>query len=99
MEEKKSRQKNKKRTERVVGPDHLLRSWPPELKDDYLGMSPEERGENFASPKRAAPILGRSEGTIRNWCDDGTLHYVRLHDRWLIDVRPYKRRSQGLTML
>jgi len=91
MEEKESMQKIKGLKQPSAGPDRLVDSWPPELIREYLSMNQQERQKNFASTSDTARWLGVSVSTVRNWCEEGKILYIRINGRRRIDVRGLKR--------
>jgi len=89
MRDKASTQKGKNLNQRAEL-DELLDSWPPELIGEYLTMNQEERRKNFASPGDVAMLLSKSASTVRKWCEEGQVPYIRINGRRQIDVRNLK---------
>jgi len=64
----------------------ILAESRPGLLAEYLAR--EQRGEvqRFVSVQEAGERLGKSPRTIRNWCEWGRLHWVRIGRQIYVDA-------------
>ncbi len=74
------------------GSKELFAESRPGLLEEFRRLGETERKRRFPTSAEIAAELGRNPRTIRHWCDDGRLDFVRVGGRLHVDKRSLEHR-------